>query len=93
MLRDYLPTLQPPGEGHQLERFDDTIIEAVKIGVTIRNRLSHRGADVARDRLLTTLRAVRNVLWSLDDARGHGWASAYLTPSLEHDHSVGYRRE
>jgi hypothetical protein len=42
--------------------------------------------------LLTTLPAVRNVLWSLDYARGHDWASAYLIPSLEHDYSAGYRR-
>jgi hypothetical protein len=92
MLREYLPTLQPPGAGTPLQPFEDALLDVLMTAVTIRNRLAHRGADVAHARLLPTLRAIRNVLWKLDEARGHAWAAQHLFPSLDKDLPVGYRR-
>jgi hypothetical protein len=92
MLRDYLPGLRPLGEGSALQPFDDEILETLRVAVEIRNRLAHRGADVTANRLLPALRAVRNVLWTLDVALGYGWAQAHIFPSLQEDVSQGYRR-
>jgi hypothetical protein len=92
MLQDYLPTLEPPDGGERLQPFDDAVEQTLTVGIRLRNELTHRGADVPSDRLMKTLRAVRNVLWRLDAARGHRWAAHHLFPSLEQDLSVGYRR-
>jgi hypothetical protein len=92
MLTEYLPTLTAPGDGAALQPFEDETVEALKVGVGVRNRLAHRGADVTAKRLLPTLRAVRNVLWALDVALGYGWAEGHMFPSLEKDVSQGYRR-
>jgi hypothetical protein len=67
------------------------VIKTLKIAVTKRNELAHRGVEMSHDRLRKTLRAIRNVLWMLDVARGYAWAEDYLAP-LDHDPSVGYRR-
>ena len=61
MLRDYIPSLEAPG-GASTGAFPDDALDAVKVAVTIRNQLPHRGAQVKPRRLLTTLRAVRNIL-------------------------------
>lgn len=91
MLREYLPTLQPPGEEPPLPACEAEVLEVLKTAVSIRNTLAHRGADVSRERLLPALRAIRNVLWKLDEARGHAWAAQHLFPSLEENLPVGYR--
>jgi hypothetical protein len=91
MLREYVPTLEPPG-GSATGPFPDDVLAAIKVAVNIRNQLAHLGAEIAPERLLTTLRAVRNILWTFDEARGHRWARAHRFPSLEEDLSEGYRR-
>ena len=91
LLRDYVPTLEPPG-GAATGPLPDEVLNAIKVAVTIRNGLAHRGAEVDRERLLTTLRAVRNILWTFDAARGHAWARAHQLPSLNEDPPQGDRR-
>jgi hypothetical protein len=93
ILVDYLPTLDPPDGGSpmaQLDR-DGDLIKTLKVAVTKRNELAHRGVEMSHNRLRKTLRAIRNVLWMLDVARGHVWAADYLSP-LDGDPPVGYRR-
>lgn len=90
MLQEYLPTLHPEG-GTPIAPPDKDTVNVLKVAVTLRNGLAHTGSDVPRERLAKTLRAVRNVLWRMDVARGHAWASDYIT-SLEEDLSEGYRR-
>jgi hypothetical protein len=69
---------------------DGDTIAVIKVAVTLRNALAHIGNEVPRDRLLKTLRAIRNMLWTLDVARGHAWSAKYLSP-LDRDLSVGYQ--
>jgi hypothetical protein len=90
MLQEYLPTLHPEG-GTPIAPLDKDTADVLKVAVTLRNGLAHTGSDVPRERLAKTLRAIRNVLWRMDVARGHEWASDYVT-SLEEDPSEGYRR-
>lgn len=90
ILQEYLPTLHPEG-GTPLAPLDKDTADVLKVAVTLRNGLAHTGSDVPRDRLARSLRAIRNVLWSMDVARGHEWASDYAT-SLDEDPSEGYRR-
>jgi hypothetical protein len=93
ILVEYLPTLDPPVGGSPMVQLDPEgdVIKTLKIAVTKRNELAHRGVEMSHDRLRKTLRAIRNVLWMLDVARGYAWAEDYLAP-LDHDPSVGYRR-
>jgi hypothetical protein len=91
MIEQYLPTLEPPAGGSPMAPVDLDVIATLKIAVTKRNELAHRGVEMSGDRLVKTLRAIRNVLWTLDIARGHTWATDYLS-SLDEDLSVGYRR-
>jgi hypothetical protein len=91
MLEERLPALDPPGGAPRLQRFDKDTIEALRVGVQIRNSLAHRGAEVPSHRLRPFLRAVRNVLWTLDAQLDEDWASAYVIDPKESD-SVGYRR-
>jgi hypothetical protein len=90
MLQEYLPALHPEG-GTPIAPLDKDTADVLKVAVTLRNGLAHTGSDVPRERLAKTLRAIRNVLWRMDVARGHEWASDYVT-SLEEDPSEGYRR-
>jgi hypothetical protein len=92
MLIEYLPKLKAPAEGPGVGEFDQETLDALKVATQIRNELAHRGARVDGERLLRTLRAIRNVLWSLDVALGHGWAEGYVLGSLDDDPSQGYRR-
>jgi hypothetical protein len=92
MLTEYLPKLKAPEEGPGLGELDKDTLDALKAAVQVRNRLAHRGVEVESDRLLRTLRAIRNVLWSLDVALGQLWAESYLLSSLDDDPSQGYRR-
>jgi hypothetical protein len=91
MLEEYLPKLQPPDGGTPLQPFDDKITGTLKDAVERRNKSTHLGLDVPRDRLMRILRAIRYVLWTLDEARGHDWAAQHRSPSLDKDPSVGYR--
>jgi hypothetical protein len=91
MLTEYLPTVPPVAGGHAFPPLDDEWIKVLKVGVTLRNALAHRGEQISSDRLDKTLRAVRNVLWTLDAARGMSWAAEYVT-ALDEDPSAGFRR-
>jgi hypothetical protein len=91
MLTDYLPTLQPLAGGHAFPSLDDELIKVLRVGVNLRNALAHRGEQISSDRLDKTLRAVRNVLWTLDAARGYPWAAEYVT-ALDNDPAAGFRR-
>lgn len=90
LLTDYLPTLPPPEGGKALDPFPDDLLKVLKKAVTKRNELAHAGASVGRKQLRQTLRAVRNVLWTLDEACGFAWASDYVTP-LDQDPPAGHR--
>ena len=92
MLEEYLPQLASPGGGPPLTPLDGEIVETLKVGTKLRNESAHRGTSISNDRLLKTLRAVRNVLWRLDEASGRDWAPDHLFPSVEEDVSQGYRR-
>ena len=94
MLSEYLPQLVPPFEAPGLSPFaaDDPVIGALRKAATMRNRATHTGADVSRHDLRQTLRAVRVILWRLDEARGHAWAGQHLPRSLKEDLPEGYRR-
>jgi hypothetical protein len=89
IIQSYLPSLDPPG-GSRIDRFDDKTIQAIRTATTKRNELAHRGVQMPHDLLLRTLRVVRNVLWTLDVARGHSWAAEYVSPP-DQDLPVGYR--
>ncbi len=91
MLKSYLPKLSTPG-GTATQPPDKAHEEALIVGVTLRNKLTHVGQDVTHDRVQKTLRAVRDVLWQLDLARGHAWAAAHAYPSLDEDFAHGARR-
>ena len=91
MLEEYLPTLTAPS-GNPMPPLDPEIIKTLRVGVTLRNGLAHTGADVPTERLHRTLRAIWNVLWTLDEARGHGWAAQHRLPTLDSDPAAGYRR-
>jgi hypothetical protein len=90
ILQEYLPTLHPAG-GTPIAPLDDDTAGVLKVAVKLRNGLAHTGSNVPRERLVRSLRAIRNVLWRMDVARGHEWASDYVT-SLDEDPSEGYRR-
>jgi hypothetical protein len=87
MLSDYLPQLVPPLGPPGLKSFadDDPVLKALRKALQMRNNATHTGTDVSRDDLRRTLRAVRIILWQLDEARGHIWASQHLPPSLNDD--------
>jgi hypothetical protein len=93
IMEEYLPQLDPPGGGVRLKRFDPDLLRLLRDGTNRRNDLIHAGAAAPpRDRLESILLAVRDVLWTLDSARGHSWAQNYVRESLEDEPSVGYRR-
>ncbi len=91
MLVEYIPDLLPPSGRTRTKMLEGETRTVLKEAVQIRNRIVHRGADVERERVAMTLRAIRNVLWQLDAALGHEWAAAYVSPTLDRDPSVGYR--
>jgi len=91
MLKTYLPTLTSPA-GETTSPPDKAHHDALVVGVGLRNKLTHVGQDVTRERVFKTLRAIRDVLWQLDAARGHRWAEAFAYPSLDEDLEEGARR-
>lgn len=91
ILREYVPMLVPPGRAEPVE-IGAEILEELKKAVPIRNGLAHKGADVPRQRLMKTLRAVRNTLWAFDEALGQGWATEHRFQSLDEDLRTGYKR-
>ncbi len=92
LLREFLPSLPPPDGGSGFAMPPDEHLRTLGNAVTVRNQLAHVGRPVPEHVLLPTLRAVRNVMWSLDAAAGLTWAGAYVLDDLERDPSVGYRR-
>jgi hypothetical protein len=59
------------------------LIATLKVGVELRNRLSHRGAaNLEYRRLQETLEAVRSVLWLLDYYRGYEWALDHVDEKI-----------
>jgi hypothetical protein len=92
ILTEYLPSLEPPGSTGPVGNFDAETVKAIRTAINVRNELAHRGAEVGAERLMRTLRAVRNVLWNLDGALGQPWAEAHKFPSLQENVSQGYRR-
>ena len=92
MLQEYLPKLPPPSGGTVLQRQNDEVVEVLKTAISKRNDLTHRGEDVEVAQALRSLRAIRNVLWLLDEAGGQAWARAHLFPSLDQDFPAGYRK-
>jgi hypothetical protein len=77
ILREYLPTLPPVAGGHAVATFENEIFDTLRGAVSKRNDLAHKGATVGAGQLDKTLRTIRDVLWSLDDARGYAWAADY----------------
>jgi hypothetical protein len=57
------------------ESIPKDILEILKVGVTLRNDLVHKGrANLSAERLTRTLQAVRRLLYLLDTFSGHEWA-------------------
>jgi hypothetical protein len=87
MLQKYLPTLNA---AEPLRPLAKGVPKILSDGVELRNRLAHTGdeSDVSPEKLETLLRQIREVLWSLDAARGYTWASDHRAAS----ESSGYKR-
>ena len=85
LLAEYLPKLGTPDP---VKLPEDDGLRVLWDGVGLRNRLAHAGKSTpAPDRLERLLREVRDVLWSLDAARGHTWASKHRG----REETVGYK--
>ncbi len=78
MLVEYLPTLSPEnGDTLRVPSLD--IVQTVKRGVDLRNKLAHTGKSTySYETLEEILLAVRDVLWLLDSNRGMIWAGSHI---------------
>jgi hypothetical protein len=81
MLREYLPLLPARRRiGDRVKPPPDAILDALKKGVQLRNRVAHVGAaSLSYDTVEEVLKAVHDVLWLLDYYRGFKWALDNLT--------------
>ncbi len=82
MLKEYLPKLPARCKiDGQIKPPPKAVLDGVKKGVTIRNRLSHAGASAPSvDDVEEILRAVHDVLWLVDYYSGSLWALDFLRP-------------
>ena len=87
MMQKYLPTLNT---AEPLARPRRDVARVLQEGVELRNKLAHAGdeAEISPEKLTALLRQIRDVLWSLDAARGYSWASDHR----EAAESSGYKR-
>jgi hypothetical protein len=81
MLTDYLPSLPARLKiNDQVIAPPKPILDLLKKGVLLRNKVTHTGAEPpSRDSLEGILQAVQDVLWLLDYYRGHGWANQRMS--------------
>lgn len=83
ILENYVPKLPVKkrfGEGSGLGPFIPTHIrEVFKKGVTVRNKLTHAGADFSTETLDQVLNATHDLLFLLDFYAGHEWAASWLS--------------
>lgn len=80
MLRDFLPQLPAKNrfEGKVLPPPKETL-ELLKKAILERNKTTHVGDTVNRDRAKEILLMIRNLLWLFDYYGGHTWALAFVT--------------
>jgi hypothetical protein len=81
MLTDYLPLLPAKNTfAGKVKPPPKQIIDEMKKGVTIRNSVTHVGANTpSRETLEKILSAVRDILWLVDYYAGNDWAAEYLS--------------
>jgi hypothetical protein len=85
MLRDYLPRLPAKKSfaGKVLPPPEKEILDVLKKGVLLRNKLAHTAPpEPSYETLEEVLLAVRDVLWLLDYYRGFGWALSNVRPEV-----------
>jgi hypothetical protein len=84
MIVKYLPKLRPRCDIHgKLKPPPDGIVELLKKGVYLRNRLAHADASPPTYADVNAiLAAVRDVLWLLDFYCGFDWAFAFISEDL-----------
>ena len=92
IMGEYVPQLKPPTDREPVT-FDESAVRQIRSASNLRNELAHVGRDTPIEKLKPILLTVRDVLWILDAAVGHGWAADYTLASLGDDEpSVGYRK-
>ncbi len=82
MLKEYLPKLPARYRiDGQIKPPPAAVLDSVKKGVTIRNKLAHaRASAPSVDTVEEILRAVHDVLWLVDYYSGSRWALDFLRP-------------
>jgi hypothetical protein len=82
MLRDFFPRIPAKNRfGGRDPHVPMAIQEQLKKGVTVRNKVTHRGEDaLSHASLKEVLLAVKDLLWLLDFHSGSGWALAHVRP-------------
>lgn len=77
MLTEYLPGLAGAG-GEAFQPPEKQILDSLKKGVWLRNKITHTGySDLRDDTVEEVLTAVEDVLWRLDVASGLQWAERW----------------
>ncbi len=80
MVEHYLPLLPKRQPLPQHTQISSRLINDLKTGVLLRNRVVHRGdPSPSRERLLKTITAAEDLLWLLDFLRGEVWALEYVS--------------
>jgi hypothetical protein len=107
LMREYLPNLDPPAGGRAgAERFQELPDELWRLLLKRRNQRNdviHKPAayesrerpdlvPITPERAESAVLAVREVLYRLDLAEGHGWAVAQLGSGTRPAPGFGYRR-
>jgi hypothetical protein len=107
LMREYLPNLDPPARGRAgAERFRELPDELWRLLLKRRNQRNdviHKPAayesqerpglvPITPERAESAVLAVREVLFRLDLAEGHGWAVAQLGSGTRPAPGFGYRR-
>ena len=106
LLREYLPTLDPPHgappTARRFQRLPDKLVDRLRIRRDQRNNVIHKPAfydpsrsdgppPITPERAATAVLAVREILYRLDAADGHAWAENYLATWSKPGPANGYR--
>jgi hypothetical protein len=84
LLSEFLPSIDTP---HRINGLvlapPKSILESLKTGVTLRNRVAHAtGEEVSRETLGEVLGAISDTLWLLDYYSGATWALEHISPQV-----------
>jgi hypothetical protein len=79
MLTEYLPLLPVRTVSGKFCMPPDNLLDEIRTGVELRNRVVHLGhVKMTAEKLDRLLRGVSDLLWILDTYQGHEWAMHYV---------------